>query len=67
MKYEEAIEIYSTAVDTGEGSALQPIEALSEFSHGRWVLKNDDGFLAYVTVAGKVLDHQLHEIGPVSD
>lgn len=61
MTFDQACEAYTSAIQNG--TPLQPSTAhSSQDANGRWVLRNVNGFLAYVTTTGKVLDQQFQEI-----
>ena len=67
MTYEEAVQAYVDANKKVHGHThglSQPREIASEMdSTGRWILRNINGFLAYVTSTGKVLDQHFQTIG----
>jgi|688.fasta_scaffold544850_2 hypothetical protein len=61
MSFDQAVEIYSAAFGT---EALTPNRNQSSLDHSRrWTLRNVNGFLAYVTNTGKVLDQHFQSIG----
>lgn len=65
--YEDAVEAYFVSNETANGHTYglsQPRESDSEMdATGRWILRNTNGFLAYVTSTGKVLDQHFQQIG----
>ena len=67
MTYNEAVQAYFDAHEKANGHThglSQPREIASEMdSTGRWILRNINGFLAYVTSTGKVLDQHFQTIG----
>ena len=67
MTYEEAVQAYFDAHEKVHGHThglYQPREIDSEMeTTGRWILRNVNGFLAYVTSTGKVLDQHFQTIG----
>lgn len=65
LTFEEASEKYADAVEALHGGATaQPSQGLSEVDQqGRWSLRNLNGFLAFVTQGGRVLDGRLQPIG----
>lgn len=62
MNYQTALDHYQTAFEPHVGQPMLPRESDSEFRHGRWILRNTYGFLAYVTSSGAVLDFRFQRI-----
>ena len=63
LTLECATELYLAALDVNQ-AALQPSKQKSgQDKGGRWVLRNINGFLAYVTTHGKVLNRSFQPIG----
>lgn len=63
MNYDIALNAYMT-IDAWPNQLLQPNKKLSnQDKSGRWILRNTDGFLAYVTTSGKVLNRRFEQIG----
>lgn len=67
ISFEQAVERYVEAVEAateGVGQVLLPRGSESSLdTSGRWSLRNVNGFLAYVTSTGKVLDSKFQPIG----
>ena len=67
MTFDQAVEHYQKAAEAefaGNGVIQQPSTKHSKMgSSGRWILRNTNGFLAYVTSSGKVLDSKFQQIG----
>lgn len=63
MTYEEAVQAYTNACEQAHGHTeglCRPNEMESDQdANGRWILRSINGFLAYVTQDGKVLDHKF--------
>ena len=66
MEYEQAATIYTKHASAQQIAALQPNRKLSEAKGGRWIMRNTNGFLAYVTSSGKVLNSRFQEINPAN-
>ena len=65
MNYDTALNAYMT-IDAWPGQLLQPNKNLSnQDKSGRWILRNANGFLGYVTTTGKVLNRRFEQIGGV--
>ena len=64
MNFEQAVKSYTEQAGIGNGVVLQPNRKLSEVKCGRWIMRNTNGFLAYVTSTGKVLDSRFQQIKP---
>lgn len=65
LTYDQAIEKYCEAV--GE-NFLQPNRNISRMDKtGRWIFYNINGFLAYVTPTGKVLDARFQPVGELAN
>ncbi len=65
MTFDQACEAFTNALKEAPHNYVptQPSRQLSsQDANGRWVLRNVNGFLAYVTTTGKVLDQQFQEI-----
>ena len=64
MNFTQASEKYVAAVESkNDGQVIQPSESASKMGKsGRWVLRNTNGFLAYVTSTGKDLDGKYHMV-----
>lgn len=61
LTYDEALVAYFEAIP----DALQPSCGGSyQDDRGRWTLRNVNGFLAYVTTRGVVLDQRFGRINP---
>ena len=62
LTYDEALAAYFEAIP----DAMQPSYGGSyQDDRGRWTLRNVNGFLAYVTTRGVVLDQRFGRIGSV--
>lgn len=63
MTYTEAVKAYFDACQAANGHTdglSAPRELQSEMDRtGRWILRNTNGFLAYVTTTGQVLNQRF--------
>lgn len=60
MNYENALIAYTAA--HGEGVLTPSTKLSTQSKGGRWLLRNVNGFLAYVTSTGIVLDHKFQKV-----
>ncbi len=66
MTYDNALNAYAT-IGTAWGALPQPNKNLSnQDKNGRWILRNINGFLVYITQSGKVLDQKFKQIGDLA-
>jgi len=67
MTFKEACEHYLQAIEAAHGhthGASIPRESFSDFDRSkRWILRDINGLLAYVTKTGRVLNRRLQTIG----
>ena len=68
MTFDQAVDHYQKAAEAelagGNGVIQLPSTKNSKIGgSGRWILRNTNGFLAYVTSSGKVLDSKFQQIG----
>ena len=66
LSFEDALNFYLKANLDAYGhldGVSAPKELMSDVdSQGRWILRNINGFLAYVTATGQVLNHRFQKI-----
>lgn len=60
MNYENAVAAYAAAY--GDGVLMPSVTLSWQSKGGRWLLRNVNGFLAYVTSTGLVLDRKFQRV-----